>query len=94
MIPILLLDISPEPVSRGGGMAGLVLIGIVVLVVTAALLTGVVFLMRRLTKTGAGTRVVIGDACLNLDSVGSRSSRVTGPPIISTAQPENNPNHP
>jgi hypothetical protein len=92
MIPILLLDISPDPVSRGGGVAALVLMGIVVLVVTAALLTGFVFLMRRLTKTGAGTRrVMIGDACLNLDSVGSR---VTGPPVIPAAQPENNPNHP
>ena len=92
---ILLLDVSPEPVSTGGGVGGVVLVGIVVLVVTAALLTGLVFLMRRFAKhAGAGTRVAIGDACLNLDSLGSRSNRVTSQPITRVAQPENSPNQP
>jgi glycerol-3-phosphate acyltransferase PlsY len=92
---ILLLDISPEPVATGGGVATLVLIGIVVLVLTTALLMGFVFVMRRLKKTtGAGTRVVIGDACLNLDSFGSRSNPITSQSIIPTAQPESNPNQP
>jgi hypothetical protein len=92
---ILLLDVSPEPVATGGAVAGLVVIGLVVLVVTAGLLMGFVFVMRRLKKTtGAGTRVVIGDACLNLDSFGSRSNPITSQSIIPTAQPESNPNQP
>ena len=80
---ILLLDIAPEPVSTGNGFAGIVLIGIVVLLLVSAVLTGFVFLLKRFTRTAvAGTRVVVGDACLSLDSLGSRSNRVTSPPII------------
>ena len=91
----LLLDVAPDPVSTGVGVAGLVLIGIVILLLVGAVLTGFVFLLRRLTKNaGAGTRVVVGDACLNLDSLGFRSNRVTSQPITPVAQPENSPNQP
>ena len=80
---IILLDIAPDPVSTGDSVAGIVLIGIVVLLVVSAALTGFVFLLKRFTRaSGVGTRVVVGDACLNLDRFGSRSNRVTSPPII------------
>jgi len=92
---LLLLDVAPDPLPTGIGMTGIILVAFIVLILVGALLTGFVFLLRRLTKTaGAGTRVVIGDACLNLDSLSSRSNRVTSQPIISTAQPGNSPNQP
>lgn len=95
MTQILLLDVAPEPVSTGIGITGLILVGIVVLMLVAAVLTGLVFLFRRLTKTaGAGIRVVVGDACLNLDSLAPGSHRATGQRINPAAQPQSNPNQP
>ena len=92
---VLLLDIAPDPISTGVSVAGLVLIGIVVLLLVAAMLTGFVFLLKRFMRTaGTGTRVVVGDACLNLDSLRSRSNRVTSQPISAVTQPENSPNQP
>ncbi len=87
MTQILLLDVAPEPVSTSVGITGLFLVGIMVLMLVAAFVTGFVFIMRRLRKTaGTGTRVVVGDACLNLDGV-IRSRRATTQPIDATAQP-------
>ena len=94
MNQILLLDIAPDPVSTGIGITGLILVGIVVLMFVAAVLTGLVFLVRRLTKAGAGTRVMGGDACLNVGSLGSGSNRVNSQPMTPVAQPENSPNQP
>ena len=55
----LLLDVAPDPVSTGLGVAGLVLIGIVVLLLAGSALTAFVFLFKRFTKTrAAGNRVV------------------------------------
>jgi hypothetical protein len=93
MTQILLFDVAPDPVSTGVSVTGLVLIVVVVLMLVGAGLTGFVFLIRRLTKAGAGTRVVVGDACLNLDAVPFRSRRAISPPLDST-QPENSPNQP
>ncbi|HEV8590187.1 MAG TPA: hypothetical protein VGQ72_15070 [Pyrinomonadaceae bacterium] len=42
----LLLDVRPDPVSTGIGVTGLILIGVVVLMLTAAAITGFVFSMR------------------------------------------------
>ena len=83
---ILLLDVAPDPVSAGVGIAGLILIAIVVLMITAAVLVGFVFLFKRLKGNDAGgsTRLVVGDVCLNLDRAASQS----GP------QPQNSPNQP
>jgi hypothetical protein len=66
----LLLDLAPEPVSAGVGIAGLILIGVVVLMITGAVLVGFVFLFKRLRRNDAGgsTRLVVGDVCLNLDN--------------------------
>jgi len=94
MTQILLFDVAPDPVSTGVSVAGIVLIFVVVLMFVGAGLTGFVFLIRRLTKGGAGTRVMVGDACLNLDALPFRSNRATSPPSHSVAQPENSPNQP
>ena len=81
---ILLLDAAPEPVSIGVGIVGLILIGIVVLMITAAVLVGFVFLFKRLRGNDAGgsTPLVVGDVCLNLGNAASQSN----------AQPQSNPN--
>jgi hypothetical protein len=83
---ILLLDVAPDPVSAGVGIAGLILIGIVVLMITAAVLVGFVFLFKRIGRNDAGgsTRLVVGDVCLNLGNATSRSN----------AQPQSSPNQP
>lgn len=82
MPQILLLDIAPDPVSTGIGITGLILVGIVVLLSVAAVLTGLVFSVKRLTKPAAETtHLVVGDACLNLGGAASRSNHVTSRPI-------------
>lgn len=82
----LLLDVALDPVSAGVGITGLVLIGIVVLMITAAVLVGFVFLFKRLRRKegGGNIRVVVGDVCLNLDNPASQSS----------PQPQSSPNQP
>ena len=81
---LLLLDAAPEPVSVGIGIAGFILVAVVVLMLTAAALVGFVFLLKRLRRSGPGTRVVVGDVCLNLDSAAAPSA----------AQPQSSPNQP
>ena len=83
---ILLLDVAPDPVSAGVGIVGLILIAGVVLMITAAVLVGFVFLFKRLRRNDAGgsTRLVVGDVCLNLVDAASQSS----------PQPQNSPNQP
>ena len=83
---ILLLDAAPEPISAGVGIAGLILIGTVVLMITASVLVGFVFLFKRLRGNDAGgsTRLVVGDVCLNLGNAASQSK----------AQPQSSPNQP
>lgn len=48
---LLLLDVAPDPVSTGIGIAGLAFVAIIVLMLTAAVLLGAVFLFRRIRKT-------------------------------------------
>ena len=80
MTHYLLLDVAPDPVSAGIGIAGLVFVAIVVLMITAAGLFGAVFLFRRLRKTNqAGSRLVVGDVCLNLDPANTPASRQISP---------------
>jgi flagellar basal body-associated protein FliL len=83
---ILLLDLAPDPVSAGIGIAGLILIGVVVVMITAAVLVGFVFLFKRLRRNESrgSTRLVVGDVCLNLDTAASQSS----------PQPQSGPNQP
>jgi len=86
MMNILLLDVAPDPVSAGVGIAGLILIAVVVLMITAAVLVGFVFLFKQLRRndSGGSTRLAVGDVCLNLDNVASQS----GP------EPQSSPNQP
>jgi hypothetical protein len=72
---ILLLDVAPEPVSAGIGIAGLILVAVIVLMITAAVLVGFVFLIKRLRRNdpGGSTRVMVGDVCLNLGNAASQS---------------------
>jgi hypothetical protein len=49
----ILLDAAPEPVSTGIGVAGLAFVAIVVLMITAAVLLGAVFLFRLIRRTSA-----------------------------------------
>ena len=83
---VLLLDAAPEPIYAGAGIAAVILIGIVVLMMTAAVLVGFVFLVKRLRRNNAGgsTRLMVGDVCLNLGNAASRSN----------AQPQSSPNQP
>ena len=83
---ILLLDVAPEPLSAGIGIAGLILVASVVLMVTAAALAGSVFLFKRLSRNNAGgsTRLVAGDVCLNVDNAASQNN----------PQPQSSPNQP
>lgn len=82
----LLLDVAPDPVSAGVGIAGLILIGIVVLMITAAVLVGFVFLFKRFRRNDAGgsTRLVVGDVCLNLVDAAPQYN----------PQPQSSPNQP
>ena len=82
---ILLLDVAPDPVSAGVGIAGLILIGVVVLMLTAAVLVGAVFLFKRIRTTSErSSRVVVGDVSLNLDNAASQAR----------PQPQSSPNQP
>lgn len=74
MTYLLLLDVAPDPVSTGIGIAGLAFVAIVVLMITTAVLVGAVFLFKRIRKTAnQSARVVVGDVCLNLDSPAAQS---------------------
>ena len=66
---LFLFDVAPDPVTTGIGIAGLVFVAVVVLMITAGVLLGAVFLFKRIRKTSAqpGSRIVVGDVCLNLD---------------------------
>jgi hypothetical protein len=60
MAYLLLLDAAPEPISAGLGIAGLVFVAIVVLMITAAVLLGAVFLFRAIRKSSARSARVAG----------------------------------
>jgi hypothetical protein len=83
---IFLLDVAPDPVSSGVGIAGLILVATVVLMITVAVLIGFVFLFKRLRRndSGGSTRLAVGDVCLHLDNPASQSG----------AQPQSSPNQP
>ena len=59
---LLLLDAAPDPVSSGFGVAGLILVAVVVLTTSAATLVGFVFLLRGLLRSKARTNTAISAA--------------------------------
>ena len=78
MMSYLLLDAAPEPVPVGIGIAGLVFVAVAVLMITAAVLVGAVFLFRRIKKTSESAgRLVVGGGDLNLDSAQTQPSPQT-----------------
>ena len=82
---LLLLDVAPDPVQTGIGIAGLAFVVIVVLMITAAGLVGAVFLFRAIKKTSdRNARMIIGDVCLKLDNPAGESD----------PQPQTSPNQP
>lgn len=52
---LLLLDVRPDPVPAGNGATGLILIGVVVLMLSAAAIVGFVFLLRWLLRAKIAT---------------------------------------
>ena len=78
---LFVLDVAPDPVSTGIGIAGLVFVAMVVLMITAAVLLGAVFLFKRIRKPSERTssRVMVGDACLNLDQATTSVSPHSSP---------------
>ena len=52
---LLLLDVRPDPVPTASGAAGLILIGIVVLMLSVAAIVGFVFLLRWFLRAKAAT---------------------------------------
>lgn len=82
---LLLFDAAPEPVSVGIGIAGLIMVAVVVLMLTAAVLLGAVFLFKRIrTTSDRQARVVAGDVGLNLANAASQTN----------PQPQSSPNQP
>ena len=62
---LLLFDVTPDPVSSGVGVTGLILIGVVVLILSVAALVGFVFLLRWLlrgSRSGASPTVREGSS--------------------------------
>ena len=83
MNQILLLDVAPEPEFVGIGIAGLILVAVVVLMLTTAVLLGAVFLFKRIRTTSERpARIVVGDVCLNLNNAASQAN----------PQPQSSPN--
>lgn len=63
---LLLLDVAPDPVSTGIGIAGLAFVAIVVVMLTAAVLLGAVFLFRRIRKASdPQSRLGVGQSSPN-----------------------------
>jgi len=79
MIHLLLLDVAPNPISTGISTTGLILVAVVVFMITAAVLLAAVFLFKRLKTTSnrSGTRLVVGDVCLNLDGATTQPNTQT-----------------
>src|SRR5437660_9223458 len=84
---LFLLDIRPGPAPIAG-VGGLILLAVLVLIFTAALIVGFVFLLKALKRgssTGAHpesyhsgfTRSMIGDVCLNFDNMSPQSNAVS-----------------
>ena len=84
MISLLfLLDIRPGPAPIAGG-GGLILLAVLVLIFTAALIAGFVFLLKQLKRTSGSTlspklrglrltRFMLGDVCVSFDEISANA---------------------
>ncbi len=76
---LFLLDIRPGPAPIAG-VGGLILLAVLVLIFTAALVVGFVFLLKQLKRASGSTlspklrglrfiRFMLGDVCLSFDEI-------------------------
>jgi len=95
MSVLFLLDIRPGPAPIAG-VGGLILIAVLVLIFTAALVVGFVFLLKQLKRAGGSafspmlrrlrfTRFMFGDVCLSFDEI--------SPSAISNKSPSGEERH-
>ena len=86
---LFLLDIRPGPAPIAG-VGGLILIAALVLIFTAALIVGFVFLLKQLKRAGGRTlspklrrlrftRFVLGDVCFSFDEISAKDNSNKGP---------------
>ncbi len=84
---LFLFDVRPDPVPVAG-VGGLILLAFVVLMFSAALIVGFVFLLRALKRgsiTGLRprlqrlrfTRLILGDVCFSLDEISPQPNVVS-----------------
>ena len=79
MLILWLFDLVPDPVKSSFSVAGLILMSLIVLMLTAAVIVGLVFLTKAMTgRHMAGLwvnirrlrfiRAMVGDVCLSVDA--------------------------
>ena len=84
---LFLFDVRPDPVPVAG-VGGLILLAVVVLMFAAALIVGLVFLLKALKRgssSGLGsklrrlrfTRLILGDVCFSFDGISPQSNAVS-----------------
>ena len=106
---LFLLDIRPGPAPIAG-VGGLILIAVLVLIFTAALIVGFVFLLRQLKRASGSTlsqklrrlrftRFMLGDVCFSFDqlsanTISNESSSGEERHVSSGSFQPSNPNQP
>ncbi len=88
---LFLLDIRPGPAPIAG-VGGLILLAVLVLILilTAALIVGFVFLLKQLKRAGGRTlgpklrrlrftRFMLGDVCFSFDEISAKDNSNKGP---------------
>ena len=87
MLILFLLDVVPNPVNSDGGVAGLILIAGIVLMMTTAIVVGLMFLLKAMAQGRSlglwskirrlrYNRLMVGDVCLSADAVPPKSRKI------------------
>jgi len=80
---LFLLDIRPGPAPIAG-VGGLILLAVLILIFSAALIVGFVFLLKQLKRAGGSTlspklrglrftRFMLGDVCFSVDEISANA---------------------
>ena len=80
---LFLFDVRPGPAPIAG-VGGLILLAVLVLIFTAALIVGFVFLLKQLKRAGGSTlnpklrrlrftRFMLGDVCFSFDEISANA---------------------